>query len=121
MILADTTVWVHHFRQQQEILTHWLSRRAIIIHPFVCGELACGSLKNRRSTLSYLLTLPSAEIASNEEVMALVEEKKLWSRGFGWVDAHLLASALLSNCRLWTMDKSLLHVATELGVNLRLQ
>jgi len=121
MILADTTIWIEHFRQNQILLADMLLKGSVLMHPFVCGELACGSFKDRTSSLFDLNALPFAELASHEEVMRLVEDRKLWSRGFGWIDAHLLASALLSHCRLWTMDKSLLHAATELGVNLRLQ
>lgn len=87
------------------------------MHPFVSGELACGNLKNRLVVLSDLQTLQEAKLASNPEVLQLVESRKLWGRGLGWIDAHLLASAMLSNCRLWTLDKRLKQVATGMGVS----
>jgi predicted nucleic acid-binding protein len=86
------------------------------MHPFVSGELACGNLKNRAAILSELLALPSAITGSDAEVMRLVDERRLWGRGLGWIDAHLLASALMTNCRLWTLDKRLAEAASELGL-----
>ncbi len=86
------------------------------MHPFIAGELACGSLKSRAAILSSLHALPSAVLASNAEVFRLIEDRRLWGRGLGWVDMHLLASALLTNCRFWTRDLRLANAAMELGV-----
>ena len=93
-----------------------LSEGLVLMHPFVSGELACGKLKNRAAVLSRLHALAPARLASNLEVLRLVDDRRLWGRGLGWIDAHLLASALLSNCRLWTLDKRLGQVAAELGL-----
>jgi hypothetical protein len=117
VVLADTSVWVQHFRHGLPTLADRLGEGLILVHPFVSGELACGNLKNRRSILSDFQALPSAKPASNEEVLQLIEDRRLWGRGLGWVDVHLLASALLSHCGLWTLDKKLLEVAKELGVS----
>ena len=68
------------------------------------------------ATLSDLHVLPAAQLASNTEVLHLVEDRRLWGRGLGWGDAHLLASALLSRCGFWTLDKSLAAAAAELGL-----
>jgi len=87
------------------------------MHPFVTGELACGNLKDRASILTDLESLPPARVASNPEVRQLIEERKLWGKGLGWIDAHLLASALLSSCRFWTFDKRLGQAAAELGLS----
>jgi predicted nucleic acid-binding protein len=116
MVLADTSVWIGHFREGQSVLSSLLSDGLILTHPFVLGELACGNLKNRAAILSDLEALPSVRPASNVEVMRLVEERRLWGRGLGWIDVHLLASALLSNCPLFTLDKRLGMAASELGV-----
>jgi hypothetical protein len=67
--------------------------------------------------LSDLTTLPVATRASDDEVMRLVEDRRLWSKGLGWIDAHLLASALLSHCRLWTLDKRLGSAAFNMGLD----
>jgi len=78
--------------------------------------LACGNLKDRAAILSDLQALPQPRLASNEEVLQLIEDRRLWGRGLGWVDAHLLASALLSSCRFWTLDIGLAKTAGELGL-----
>jgi predicted nucleic acid-binding protein len=87
------------------------------MHPFISGELACGNLKDRAAVLSDLHTLPPAKLASNSEVLQLIEVRRLWGRGLGWIDAHLLASALMSNCRFWTLDIRLAKAAAELGLS----
>jgi len=114
MVLADISVWIEHFRRGEPALADRLSEGLVLMHPFVSGELACGNLKNRAAILSGLHALPPARAASNAEVLRLVEERRLWGRGLGWIDAHLLASALLSDCRLWTRDRRLGQVAAEL-------
>jgi predicted nucleic acid-binding protein len=86
------------------------------MHPCVSGELACGNLKHRAAVLSELITLPSAKLATDSDVLHLIDERKLWGRGLGWVDIHLLASALLSHCRFWTLDKRLQRAANDLGL-----
>jgi predicted nucleic acid-binding protein len=117
MVLADTSVWIGHFRYRDPALTHRLSEGLVLIHPFVSGELACGNLKDRAAILSDLQALPPARLASNAEVLHLIEDRKLWGRGLGWIDAHLLASALLSNCRFWTLDARLAKAATAVGLD----
>jgi hypothetical protein len=118
MILVDTSVWIAHFRTGSTKLGDLLRNALVVVHPFVVGELACGNLKNRAAILSDLATLPFATVASQEEVLRLVEFKKLWGFGIGWVDAHLLASALLSNCHFWTLDAGLLRASAAAGVGL---
>ena len=116
MLLADTSVWIEHFRRRDRILADRLSEGSILIHPFVSGELACGNLKDRVAVLADLHALPAAKLASNAEVLRLIEDQRLSGRGLGWIDVHLLASALLSNCRLWTLDSRLAKAAAELGL-----
>jgi hypothetical protein len=82
----------------------------LVLHPFVVGELACGNLPGRSEALNFLLLLPSVRLASNDEVLDLIEQRSLWGKGIGWTDAHLLASALLTGCRIWTRDMRL-HTA----------
>ncbi|MBL8292900.1 MAG: PIN domain-containing protein [Bryobacterales bacterium] len=116
MVLADTSVWIEHFRHREPALVDLLSEGLVLIHPFVSGELACGNLKGRAAILSDLHALPPAKLASNAEVLQLIEDRRLWGRELGWIDAHLLASALLSNCRFWTLDIRLAKAAAELGL-----
>jgi len=89
------------------------------MHPFVSGELACGNLKNRSAVLAHMNSLPVAKLAMHGEAWELLDCNKLWGRGLGWIDVHLLASAMLSDCVLWTLDKTLGRAAAELGVGVR--
>ena len=116
MILVDTSVWIAHFRKGGSRLGGLLNEALVMVHPFVMGELACGNLKNRARILSDLEALPSAVSATHEEVMRLIEDRKLWRLGIGWIDAHLLASALLSNCQFWTLDGRPVRAAAAAGV-----
>lgn len=116
MILVDTSVWVHHLRCGHEQLKFLLGNGQVLSHPFVIGELSCGSIKNRRTILDLLCELPSSDIAEHNEVLKLIESHRLHSRGLGWIDMHLLASALLSNSPLWSLDRKLREVAAALRV-----
>lgn len=117
MILVDTSVWVQHLRQGNEQLKSLLNEEKVLCHPFVLGELACGSMKNREEILRLLESLPQARIAEHEEVLRFLDAEELYSRGLGWIDVHLLASTLLSNATLWTFDKKLRTIASALGIS----
>lgn len=117
MILPDTSVWVDHIREAHPVLNRLLADRTILIHPDVIGEIACGNLARRGATLAALRSPPWATVASNDDVLTLLEQQRLWGRGLGWIDVHLLASAILSGSRLWTRDARLAAAATELGAN----
>ena len=115
MILVDTSVWVDHLRSGDAQLVDLLERSAVVIHPFVVGEIACGSLASRALTLELLQQLPMAVIAESNEVLAYIERHNLHGKGIGYVDVHLLASAAIGGTRLWTRDRRLRAVARELG------
>ena len=117
MILVDTSVWVDHLRSGNEGLVTLLSRDLVLTHPFVIGELACGAIRHRAMVLEHLSRLPRAASADDDEVMALVGTRRLFGRGIGWVDAHLLASALLSGARLMTLDQRLARLGGILRVS----
>ena len=117
MILVDTSVWVDHFRNGNAQLKAWLNDNEVIVHPFVIGELACGSIRNRSEVLSLLSELPEATVANHDEVMTFVENNRLYGTGMGWTDAHLAASALLSKSMLITLDKPLSKIAAALGLH----
>jgi predicted nucleic acid-binding protein len=117
MVLADTSVWIQHFRRGEPTLVDLLEEGLVLMHPFISGELACGNLKNRAAILSDLQALPQAAVAFHAEVLQLIEERPLWGRGLGWIDLHLLAAALLAGCGLWTLDKRLARAAKELGLS----
>ncbi len=88
----------------------------VVCHPFVIGELACGGLANRQEILDDLLALPQADAAEDDEVLQLIEARRLFGKGLGWVDVHLLMSASISGCQLWTLDRSLNAAAARLGI-----
>jgi predicted nucleic acid-binding protein len=119
MVLVDSSVWIAHFRERQPELVDLLTEGLVFMHPSIYGELACGNLKNRASLLSDLNALPQAHRVSDADAMHLLDVRKLWGRGLGWVDVHLLAAALVSNCLFWTLDKRLDRTVAELGVGYR--
>jgi predicted nucleic acid-binding protein len=92
------------------------SRSRIAVHPFVIGEIALGSLRNRQRLMDDFHDMKSLPLARDDEVVRLIENKKLYGRGVGYIDCHLIASVLLSGARLWSDDKRMLQVATELGI-----
>jgi len=116
VILADTSVWIAHFRAPHPKLQRILIGNQLVTHPFVVGELACGNLPRRSEALKFLRLLPSVPLASNDEVLDLIEHRPLWGKGIGWTDAHLLASALLTGCRIWTRDIRLHSSAVHMGL-----
>ena len=116
MILADTSVWVDHFRRGDQALADLLANGQVLMHPFVRGELALGNLKPRSEILKLLSDLPHATVAGENELLHSVESRKLMGLGIGLIDAHLLASALVDECSLFTRDKRLLTCATKLKV-----
>ena len=115
MTLADTSVWVDHFRRGHSGLRKLLEEGEIAMHPLVYGELACGNLPDRSRTLSLLAALPRLALANEAAVMYAIDLRKWWGRGIGWIDAHLLTSALLTQTPLWTLDRRLHGIAAEAG------
>lgn len=116
LILADTSVWVKHFREGQTHLISLLEQGSISCHPFIIGELACGSLKNRTEIINLLEALPKVKVLEHIEVMEFIESQKLMSLGIGYIDTHLLGSSLLSDYSLWTFEKSLEKTAKLLNI-----
>lgn len=114
MILVDTSVWVDHFRAGDDRLIRLLERTAVTMHPFVVGELGCGNLADRQSTLELLRQLPAAVVADHDEVLEFILQRRMFGKGIGFVDAHLLASVVLSGDKLWTRDKRLQAAAIEI-------
>ena len=121
MILADTSVWIEHFRSGNLELERQLLQRRIVIHSFVITELALGTLKDRATTLELLDLLPHLPVAKLSEVRTLIETRRLYNLGIGLTDACLLASVLIgAPTRLWTKDKPLRKVAERLGIDANL-
>lgn len=116
MILVDTSLWVDHLRSSSPGLAAALTDGEVLGHPHVTGELACGNLRNRVAILQLLRDLPQAALATEEEALHCIEKNRLHGRGLGWTDVHLLASALLTPARLWTLDGALAREARRCGV-----
>jgi predicted nucleic acid-binding protein len=112
MVLADTSVWVAHFRKSNASFESLLTNDQILCHPLILIELACSSPPAPRSkTLNHLKTLQQA-------TLAFIEQHQLQESGCGAIDVSLLASTLLSeNAQLWTLDKSLEKLAVRLGIS----
>lgn len=117
MVLVDTSVWVAHLREGAVGLDALLNEDHVFCHPFVIGELACGNLNNRVEILTLLQALPAAVHAEHEEVMHFIEKHSLMGKGLGYVDAHLLVAAVLTQAPLWTFDKKLQESSSRLGLS----
>jgi predicted nucleic acid-binding protein len=114
MILVDTSVWVEHLRSGDVGLDALLIDGQVVSHPFIIGELACGNLKNRTEILSLLQDLPTASCADDDEVIQFIDDNGIMGKGLGYIDIHLMMSALLTGIPLWTIDKRLHEVAQSL-------
>jgi len=121
LILADTSVWVDHFRSGNTELQKALNKGQIVTHPWIVAELALGSLRDRPNTLGMLDNLPGVRVAQISELRSVIETRHLYSVGIGLVDAHLIASVFLSPpTLLWTKDRRLRRVAEGFGIHARL-
>ena len=117
MILVDTSVWIDHLRTRDKTLVELLLAKQVLGHPFIIGEIALGHLPERRQVLSSLRHLPRAIVASQDEVLDLIERERLFGFGIGYVDAHLLAATRLTEgASLWTRDKRLLSAGESLAL-----
>ncbi len=116
MILADSSVWIDYLNKGDALFNRVLVEQLVLLHPFVIGELALGSMKSRKAQLRYLKLLPQADEATDTEVIALIENSALYCTGIGYIDAHLLASAKISGVDFWTRDKRLHQAAVRLGL-----
>jgi predicted nucleic acid-binding protein len=113
-VLVDSSVWVGHFKQRNEHLVALLEADLVLCHPFIVAEIACGTPPSRKEIISMLSQLESAPLATQHELLAMLDARQLYGRGCGFVDLSLLASALLSEKTLiWTLDKSFERLAAQ--------
>jgi predicted nucleic acid-binding protein len=119
VILVDTSIWIDHLRGGNRRLRVLLDQGDVLCHPLVIGEVACGSLRHREEVLALLDQLPKPVVAEHAEVLEFLNLRRLYGKGIGWIDLHLLASAQLSSVLLWTADSRLGKVASELGCAVR--
>ena len=120
-VLADSAVWVAHFRKSNDLLQSLLATDQVLCHPLIVLELACGTPPApRERTLGDLKKLQQAVVATTEETLELIERERLQDLGCGAVDLSLLASVLLtSDALLWTVDKNLDALSMRMGVAFR--
>lgn len=121
MILADTSVWIDHFRFGDGEMARALNQSEIVVHPWIIAELTLGSLRNRAGTLAMLDLLPQARVARMSEVRHMIEARRLFNLGIGLTDAQLIASAVLDPpTLLWTRDKQLRRIAEGLAIHAKI-
>jgi hypothetical protein len=118
LILIDTNIWIDHFQRTNRHVSTLLDAGRVVMHPHVVVELALGGLRDRDLTLASLELLPELPVAGLHEVRQLIEIRKLYTQGVGFVDAHLIASLIIvqTPTELWTNDEALKRVAESLGV-----
>ena len=117
MILVDTSIWVDHIRRSNSRLIALLDADLVCMHPWVLGEIACGNLADRANRLYLLASLPLVSIATDDEVLFFIEKHKVYGKGVGYLDMHLLAAVALGALQLWTRDRRLNEVASLLGLS----
>ena len=116
MILVDTSVWVDHLRIGHSALVRLLEDGVVLGHPWIVGELALGHLSQRHEVIQLLGALPQATVATEEEIMTLIDRHRLDGLGIGYVDAQVLAATqLTADAALWTGDRRLAVAASHLG------
>jgi len=119
MIFADTSIWIDYLRHRNPQMQNLLAQGKIVMHPFIVAEISLGSLHNRQERLREMEKLFSVRVAHLAEVRKMIEEHALYSRGIGLIDAHLLASCLLTpGVLLWTRDIPLQNAAQVLNIPL---
>ena len=118
LVLADTSVWIAHFRKPNSALQTLLSADQVLCHPMVLIEIACGTPPApRERTLSNLRQLRCATVPNTDETLALIEREQLQDSGCGAIDLLLLGSVLLtSDATLWTLDKNLRALAARFDI-----
>lgn len=118
MILVDTSIWIDHLREGCRVLAKFLNNGEVLCHPFIIGELACGNLRQRREIIALLQALPHLDRVPDDEVLYFIEKHRLFGKGLGFVDMHLLASCSMDTAQLWTKDRRLKKIAEDLGMGM---
>ena len=119
MVLVDTSVWIRGLAGEarlREQLDALLAGDEVAGHELVYGELLIGDRGGHRAFLDSYNRMHRAEMVPHEEIVTFVHARELHGRGIGWIDVHLLASAIASRMRLWTADRELAGLAANLGI-----
>ena len=116
-VLVDSSVWMRHFKHGDARLATLLAQDQVAIHPFIIGEIACGTPPRRVQLLGDLRRLRSVQQCSLNELLAFIDRHQLQGLGCGLVDLFLLASTLMTPVtQLWTADRRLDALARHFGV-----
>jgi predicted nucleic acid-binding protein len=119
MVLVDTSVWIRFLSNREPYatgLSALLERDEVVGHELVFGELLIGDRGGRKKLLESYALMHQARMLPHQEVVAFVRDRRLHGRGAGWVDVHLLASAVVERLGLWTADPRLAALAEDVGV-----
>ena len=117
MVLVDTSVWISHFRDGDDHLALLLNEGEVLCHTFIIGELACGNLKNRMEILKLLNSLPKSLFVNHNEILFFIDKNGLMGRGLGYIDMSLLASSLITESPIWTLDNKLQIISSQFKLN----
>jgi predicted nucleic acid-binding protein len=113
MVLADTSIWIDHFRNGNGQLIELLDNGEVFCHPFIIGELACGHINNRQEIITALQSLPQSTFIEHDEIMIFIEKNQIMGKGLGYIDVAILASSLVTGIPLWTFDRKLNAIAKK--------
>jgi predicted nucleic acid-binding protein len=119
MVLVDTSVWIRSLAGRASYmaeLDRLLGRDEVAGHELVYGELLIGDRGGRGKLLAAYERMHQAVMVPHSDVARFVRDRDLHGRGVGWIDVHLLASAILGRLQVWTADPRFSALATELGV-----
>ena len=120
MVLVDTSVWIRFLTGREPYATeldYLLERDEVAGHELVFGELLIGDKGGRRKLLDAYEQMHQAPPVPHRDVVAFVRERRLHGQGTGWIDVHLLASAIVGRYRLWTADPRLAAIAEKFDVS----
>jgi len=119
MVLVDTSVWIHFLAGRSPYaaeLDRLLGLDEVTGHELVYGELLIGDRGGRRKLLAAYERMHQAAMVPHRDVVGFVRDRDLHGRGVGWIDIHLLASAIVGRLQLWTADPRFSAVASQFGV-----
>ena len=117
MIVPDTNIWIDHLRRPDDLFTALIIQKQVRLHPYVLGEISLGLQGSARKFIELFGEVTPTPVAKSDEILAVIEKRKLYGTGIGYVDAHILAATLLQQeGKLWTRDKKLEVQAKRLGI-----
>ncbi|HXI58830.1 MAG TPA: PIN domain-containing protein [Polyangia bacterium] len=119
MILVDTSVWIRFLSNREPYasgLDDVLGKDEVAGHEMVFGELLIGDKGNRKTFLASYGQMHQAATVPHSEVVAFAQARRLQGRGAGWIDIHLLASAMVGRYKLWTADPRFAVLAEEFDI-----